>query len=64
MTAVSKNVYIIKSGNKLNKCKNPYYGTITMKPIDVKSSSYIDFHVGQKKNPKFKVSDRVRISKH
>ena len=22
---------------------------ITMKPIDVKSSSYIDFHVGQKK---------------
>ena len=49
MTAVSKNVYIIKSGNKLNKCKNPYYGTITMKPIDVKSSSYIDFHVGQKK---------------
>ena len=32
---------------------------ITMKPIDVKSSSYIDFHVGQKKkNPKFKVSDK------
>ena len=36
-----------------------------MKPIDVKSSTYIDFGIEKNhKNPKFKVSDHVRISKH
>ena len=36
-----------------------------MKPIDVKSSTYIDFEVeNNNKVHKFKVYDRVRISKY
>ena len=63
MTAVSKNVYIIKLDNIVNKYDNTYYTTLTMNPIDVKPSSYIDFHVEQNdKNPKFKFGDHVGIS--
>ena len=36
-----------------------------MKPIDVKSSIYINFGIGNNdKDPKFKVADNVRISKY
>ena len=63
MTAVSKNVYINKLDNIVNKYDNTYYTTLTMNPIDVKPSSYIDFHVEQNdKKPKFKFGDHVRIS--
>ena len=35
-----------------------------MKPIDVKSSIYIEFHKeNNKEGPKFKLGDNVRISK-
>ena len=36
-----------------------------MKPVDVKSSTYIDFGVeNNDKYPKFEVGDHVRISKY
>ena len=36
-----------------------------MKPVNVKSSKYIDFDKeNSKKDPKFKVGDHVRISKY
>ena len=36
-----------------------------MKPVDVKSSTYIDFNKeNNKQDPKFKVGDHVRISKY
>ena len=36
-----------------------------MKPVDVKSSTYIDFGIeNNEKNPKFQVGDQVRISKY
>ena len=36
-----------------------------MKPVDVKSSTYIDFNKeNNKEDPKFKVSDHVRIAKY
>ena len=36
-----------------------------MKPVDVKSSSYIDFDKkNNKEGPKFKIGDHVRISKY
>ena len=38
--------------------------TINMKPIDVTSNSYAEYNGDSKKNPKFKVGDRVRISKY
>ena len=57
MTSISKNVYI-------GKFKNIYDRTIKMKPVDVKSSIYIEFGVeNNNKNPKFEVGDHVRISK-
>ena len=37
-----KNVYIDKLDDIVNKYKNTYLSTIKMKPVDVKSSTYID----------------------
>ena len=39
--------------------------TIKMKPIDVTDDSYVDYNEDfNKKDPKFKVTDHVRISKY
>ena len=43
ITAVSKNVYIDKLEDLVNKYNNTYHSTIKMKPIDVKSNTYSDF---------------------
>ena len=42
MTSISKNVYIDKLDNIVNKYNNTYHSTIKMKPTDVKSNTYID----------------------
>ena len=42
MTSISKNVYIDKLDDIVNKYSNTFHRTIKMKPIDVKSSTYID----------------------
>ena len=41
MTSISKNVYIDKLDDIVNKYNNPYHRTIKIKPIDVKTSIYI-----------------------
>ena len=65
MTSVSKNVYIHKLNDIVNEYDNTYHTTIKMKPNDVKDNTYIDFKKeGNDKNPNFKVSDYVRISKY
>ena len=43
MTSISKNVYIDKLDETLNKYNNTYHNTIKMKPVDVKNNTYIDF---------------------
>ena len=64
MTSTSKNVYIDKLFYIVNERNNTYHNTIKMKLIDVKSSTYIDFgKENNDKDPKFKVSDHVRILK-
>ena len=40
MTAISKNVYIDKLDDIVNKYNNTYYSTIKLKPVDVKSNTY------------------------
>ena len=40
MTSVSKNVYIDKLDDIVNKYNNTYHSTIKMKPADVKSNIY------------------------
>ena len=36
MTSISKNLYIDKLDDIINKYNNPYQRTIKMKPVDVK----------------------------
>ena len=65
MTSISKNVYIDKLDDIINKYNNTTHRTIKMKPIDVKDNTYIDF--GKEvndNNPKFKVGDHMKISKY
>ena len=65
LTSVSKNVSIDKLGDIINKYNYKYYKTIKMKPDDVKSNTSIESSKEiNKKNPKFKIGDIVRISKH
>ena len=61
---MSKNVYIDKLDDIVNEYNNTYHRAIKMKPVDVKDHTYIDFKTEfNNKNPKFKVSDHIRISK-
>ena len=63
-TSVSKNVYIDKLDDIVNKYNNTYHSTIKIKSADVKSSTHIDSSKEiNNKNPKFKIDDTVRISK-
>ena len=62
MTSISKNVYIYKPEDKVNKYNNTYHGTIKMKPVDVKSSTYINSSKEiNNEDPKFKTGGIVRI---
>ena len=64
MTSILKNVYIDKLNNLVNKYNNTYHRTIKMKSVDVKSSMYINFDKeNNNESPKFKVGDKVRVSK-
>ena len=63
MTLVSKNVYINKLDDIVNKYKNTYHSTIKMKHVDVKPNTYIDSSKEiNDKSLKFKISDNFRIS--
>ena len=61
MTLVSKNVCI----GKLDTYHNTYHSIIKMKPVDVKSITYIDSSKQiYNKDSNFNISDIVRISKY
>ena len=65
MTAISKNVYFDVLDNIVNKYNNTVHRTIKIKPIDVTSDSHTEYNEdSNEKDPKFKVGDRVRISKY
>ena len=67
MTSISKNMCVNKLNDIVKECNNTYHGTIKMRPVDVKSSTYIDLNKNNsRKDPKFKVGDyiRIRISKY
>ena len=49
----------------VDKYNNTYHNSIKMKPIDVKSKSHAEYNVDcNDKDPKFKIGDHVRISRH
>ena len=65
MTSISKYVSIEKLDDIVNKYNNTYHRTTKIKPVEVKSSTYINS--SKKTNdedPKFKIGDTVRISKY
>ena len=63
MTATGKNIYYDVLDDVVNEYNNAKHDTIKMKPIDVGDNKrvYIDEH--NEKDSRFKVGDRVRISK-
>ena len=64
MTATGKNVYYDVLDDVVNKYNNTKHNTIKMKPKDVKNDNkrvYVDEH--NEKSTRYKVGDRVRISK-
>ena len=63
MISISGNVYLDKLNDIVNKCNNTCHSTIKTKLVVIKSSTYIDFSKEiNKKDPKFKIGDIVRIS--
>ena len=63
MTTTGKNIYYELLDDAVNKYNNTKHNTIKMKPTDVKNNIrvYIDEH--NEKDSRFKVGDRVRISR-
>ena len=56
---------IDKLDDIVNEYNNTYHRTIKMKPVHVKDNTYIYFKKEvNDKDPKFKVSDHIRISKY
>ena len=65
MTSISKNVYVDKLDDIVNKYNDTYHRTVKTEPVDVKSSIYINFNKeNNKEGPKFKIGDHVRISRY
>ena len=65
MISISKNVYIDKLDDVVQKYNNTYCSTIKKKPVNAKSTTYINSSKeSNDKDPKFKIGDFVRISKY
>ena len=65
MFSISKNMYVDMLSDIVNKYNNTYQSTIKMILVDVRSTTYIDFDKkNNKKDPKFKFGDHVRISEY
>ena len=65
MISILKNVYIDKLHGIVNKYNNTYHRTIKMIPVHLKSNTYIDSSKEiTDTDPKFKISDIVRILKY
>ena len=63
MTSISKNVYIDKLDNIVNRYNAIYYSTIKMEHVNAKSSTCTDSSKEiNDEDPKLKISDIVRIS--
>ena len=64
MTAISNNLYFDVLDHLVDEYNNTYHSSIKMKPIDVEDDSFGKSNEeSNKKDPKFKVGDHVRISK-
>ena len=66
MTAIQHNIYFDVLDDIFDKYNNTIHRTIKIKPIEVTNDYYAEYNEdpSNKKNPKFKVADNVRISKY
>ena len=65
MTTVGKNFYFNVLNDIVDKYNTTFHGSIKMKPKDVTDNVFIKYsEESNKKDPKFKVGDNVRICKH
>ena len=65
MTTIGKNVYFNLLDDIVDKYNNSIHSSIKMKPKDVKDDSFVEYiEESNKKDPKFKIGDYVRISKY
>ena len=62
MTATGKNIYYVLD-DIVNEYNNTNHNTIKMKPIDVGDNKRVHIDEHNEKDSRFKVGDRVRISK-
>ena len=59
MTSISKNVFIDKLDDIVDKYHSTCHSSIKMKPVDVNASTYIDSNKKiNKQDPKFKVREK------
>ena len=63
MTATGKNVYYDVLDDIVNEYNNTKHSTVKMKPMDVKDNKIVYIAEHNEKDSRFKVGDRVRISK-
>ena len=63
MMGAGKNVYYDVLDDVVNKYNNTKHSTIKMKPIDVKNNKIVYINEHNEKDSRFKLGDRVRISK-
>ena len=65
MIIIGKNVYFNVFDDIVTDYNNTIHGSIKMKPKDVKDNNLTEYiEEFNKKNPKFKIGDYVRISKY
>ena len=65
MTTIAKNVYIDVLDDIVKRYNNTVHSSIKMKPKDVTDIKYVEYsEETNKKSPKFKVGDNVRILKY
>ena len=65
MTTIGKNVYIDVLDDIVKKCNNTVHSSIKMKPKDATDIKYVEYsEETNKKSPKFKIGDNIRISKY
>ena len=65
MTAIQQNIYFDVLVDIVDKYNSAVHKAIKMKPIEVINGFYAEYNeIANKKDPKFKVGDNVRISKY
>ena len=66
ITAIQQNIYFDVLDDIVDKYNNTVHKTIKMKPIEVTDDYYAKYNEdpSNRKDPKFKVGDSVRISKY